>query len=72
MNKVNRGTRSTPSGFEGVLQPCQVSRISREIPAFERSLPLTRRVKKIFRITQTMKHIYHHEALNDIYGLNLD
>jgi hypothetical protein len=35
----------------------QVFRILRDTPAFERSLPLTRRVKKNSRITKTMKNI---------------
>jgi hypothetical protein len=36
------------------VQSCQVSRISRETPAFERSLPLTRRANKISRIHEVI------------------
>jgi hypothetical protein len=39
------------------VQTCQVSRISRESPAFERFLPLTRRIAKIYRITQRVGEI---------------
>ena len=43
--------------FPYPTNPYEVSRISRETPAFEGSLPLTHRVKKTSRITLTLMHI---------------